>query len=117
MEKHLNNKWFVTATVFLILIAVAYILNSPSATSTKDNDSSSPEIERVYCPTETTFTEIWNHWSYEYINSNPYAGVDEQMDDWNALMVQNGCSEEWFDPLADLIEQQGASGTPVYWYE
>lgn len=37
------------------------------------------------------------------------------MSDWNALMVQNDCGEEWFDPLDDLIEQQTASATPVYW--
>jgi hypothetical protein len=74
-----------------------------------------PTKTETICPSESTFTNVWNDWSYNYINENPYNSVDEQMNDWNTLMVQNNCGDEWFDPLADLIEQQAASGTPVYW--
>ena len=72
--------------------------------------------EYVYCPTESTFTNMWNSWSFDYINENPYNRVDEQMQDWNTLMQLNGCGEEWLDPLTDLIEQQNNVGTPVHWY-
>lgn len=88
-----------------------------SKTPDKNDPPTELAIEYVQCPNEANFNEVWNQWSYEYINGNPYADVDEQMSTWNALMVQNGCPEHWFDPLSELIEQHGASGTPVYWYE
>ena len=81
-----------------------------------DTLNQTPAVEYVACPTEETFNQLWNQWSYEYINQNPYATIDDQMGAWNALMFQNGCGPEWYNPLSDLIEQQGASGTQVYWY-
>lgn len=68
------------------------------------------------CPTEENFNEFWNEWSLQYVNDNPYATVEMQMEDWNYLVNLYECGEAWFDPLANLIEQQATSGTPVYWY-
>ena len=82
-----------------------------------DNLVTEPEYDYVQCPTKDNFEQLWNIWSYEYINQNPDADVDTQMADWNSKIMTNGCGEEWLNPLADLIEQHGASGTPVYWYD
>lgn len=78
--------------------------------------SNSPPITTV-CPTESTFTEFWNAWSYQYLTDNPDADIDMQMQDWNTLVVINDCGKEWLNPLDEMIKQNGASGTPVYWYD
>jgi hypothetical protein len=108
------NRVVVASGVMMALVLlVGFIYLHDSSIATSENQRGLDST----CPTTDTFNTIWNQWSYEYINDNPYAVVDEQMDAWNAQMVQNGCSEEWLDPLADLIEQQAASSTSVYWYD
>jgi len=97
--------------VLTVVVIVCLYYNSQTPKITTEVITS----EQSECPTDATFTEMWNRWSFDYINENPMNGIEAQMQDWNTLMVQNNCGEEWFDPLADLIEQQRASATPVYW--
>ncbi len=79
---------------------------------------SSPQITVTgTCPTESTFTEFWNAWSYQYLSDNPNADIYMQMEDWNTLVVLNECGNEWLDPLDDIIKEYSASSTPVYWYD
>lgn len=83
------------------------------ATSNLDDS----DTKFLQCPTEGNFNDFWNAWSYEYLTKYPQSDVNIQMDTWNAWVTERGCSEEWLDPLDDVIEQYGESGTPVYWYK
>ena len=84
--------------------------------TTLENNNCDRELP--YCPTgPESFNAYWNNWSYDYITAFPDANVDTQMDAWNEMMLQNSCSEEWINPLNDLIEQQASSATPVYWHD
>lgn len=69
------------------------------------------------CPTEANFEEFWNAWSYQYLTDSPDADINMQMEDWNTLVVLNECGEEWLNPLDEIIKENGASSTPVYWYD
>ena len=113
LRNNMIQKILIAVLSFVAGIVVYQIfLLSEQTVATESGD----EVDYVRCPSEENFNEVWNYWSYEYINDNPDAGVDEQMGAWNTLMFQNGCGPEWFNPLSDLIEQHGASGTDVYWY-
>lgn len=63
-----------------------------------------PEYDYLYCPDEENFDRFWNAWSTTYLTNNPNVDVDTQMNDWNTLMIENGCGEQWLNPLDDLIE-------------
>jgi len=106
------NKLLATGVVAIVCIS-GYIYFTPD---TSKMITTTDEYDYVLCPTTNTFTTIWNTWSYEYLTDNPAVDVDTQMDAWNAKIITNGCDEEWLDPLDDLIEQESASATPVYWY-
>ena len=54
------------------------------------------------CPTDATFTAIWNTWSQEYLSENPGADGDDQVREWNMLMEGIGCPE-WVNPFEDAI--------------
>ena len=118
--KTLNKTDAVIGTTLLVLVIFVGVfilldLGISTKQTSPNEDTSAPEIQYVHCPDQENFTDVWNSWSYEYINDNPYNSVDEQMRDWNELMLNNSCGDEWLNPLDDLIEQQSASGTPVYW--
>jgi len=100
------------AVVILSIFSYAYF-----TAETIEVVATDAKYDYVQCPTTDTFTAIWNTWSYEYLTDNPGVNIDTQMDAWNAKIITNGCNEEWLDPLDDLIEQQAASSTSVYWYE
>ena len=108
----MKNKGIKISAIFLVLLVLGIVI---LLVVSSDSVAHNSNIGRTGCPTESNFTDVWNSWSYNYINKNPHNSVEEQMQDWNALMRVNECGEEWFDPLADLIEQQTASATPVYW--
>jgi len=62
------------------------------------------EQELPKCPTDAeSFAMYWNGWSADYLTYHPEADVDTQMDEWNIMMTQNDCGDEWIDPLDDLI--------------
>jgi hypothetical protein len=82
----------------------------------KQNEQES-DIKFLNCPYVGNFNDFWNTWSYEYLSKYPQSDVNMQMDAWNKWIIERGCSEEWLNPLDDVIKQYGASGTPVYWYE
>ena len=103
--------WLSGLGVCILLVVGIFVLAADTSSTT--TRAATPNHT---CPTEDTFNEFWNQWSFQYINDNPYATIEMQMEDWNYLVNLYECGEEWLDPLADLIEQQGASGTPVYWY-
>lgn len=100
--------------VFLIVFLVIYDLHYvPSVLDEKEKT----DIKFLQCPYTGNFTDYWNTWSYEYLTKYPQSDINMQMDAWNTWVIERGCSEEWLNPLDGLIEQYGASGTPVYWYE
>jgi|GEM_PF-3177140 len=105
------NKLLIAGTVVTLAI-FAYWYITPYNTSEAVMDDG---YDYVQCPTEDNFEMVWNIWSYEYLNANPGVDVDTQMAAWNAEVLGNGCNEEWLNPLDDLIAEQAASSTPVYW--
>lgn len=103
--------WLGGFSVCVLLIAGVLVL----AAENPETIATTAAPDRT-CPTEENFNEFWNEWSLQYINDNPYATVEMQMEDWNYLVNLYECGDEWLDPLSGLIEQHGASGTQVYWY-
>ena len=103
------RKLLLIATFLLVFTTSIFYLGNLNQTSTLSDKAS--------CPTESNFTEFWNAWSYQYLTDNPNSDIDMQMEDWNTLVVFHGCGEEWLNPLDEMIEEHGASSTPVYWYD
>lgn len=96
----MRNKIVIAIVAFIVGLTVydVFIVDLYVATKVPE------PVEYVTCPNEQNFNEVWNHWSYGYLVANPGVGIDTQMNDWNVLMVQNGCDEEWLNPLDDLID-------------
>ena len=80
-------------------------------------ESAESNVNFLECPYAGNFNDYWNAWSYEYITKYPQSDVNMQMDAWNDWITERDCNEEWLNPLDNVIEQYGASGIPVYWYD
>lgn len=87
-------KYSLFAVIFLVIGGYFYYI--PSSTLDSYQTTHEPEVEIVQCPSEENFTQVWNHWSKDFLIENPDAGDAEQIEGWNALMLQNGC-ENLFD--------------------
>ena len=117
------ESWIKTKKVLALLVLTTAILVVLFYVSSRPNNTELPlqladEVDTAkICPTESTFEEFWNAWSYQYLTDNPNADIDTQVEDWNTLVALNECGEEWLDPLDEMIKEYGASGSPVYWYK
>lgn len=114
MNEILDKRPVKYILIFLIVFLAIYVFYSlPTVLDRKEET----DIKFLQCPYSGNFTDYWNAWSYEYLTKYPQSDVSMQMDAWNAWVAERGCDEKWLNPLDDVIEQHGASGTPVYWYD
>ncbi len=72
-------------------------------------------IKKFVCPTEETFSDYWNTWSFDYLTMRPGVDIYTQLNDWRLFLESNECNLHWHRKIVDLIEQNSVSGTPVYW--
>jgi hypothetical protein len=113
MNKIIVKRLVKYILIFLVISIVIYSYYVPNTLENKEKS----DVKFLQCPQEGNFTDYWNAWSYEYLTNNPAADINIQMSAWNTMMANNECGSEWQNPLDSLIEQHGASGTPVYWYD
>ncbi len=71
----------------------------PSSTIDSYQATHKPDVEIVQCPSTENFTQVWNHWSKNFLVENPDAGDEGLIEGWNTLMVNNGCDGEWMNPF------------------
>jgi hypothetical protein len=112
-SKKLRILLVLTTAILTVLLYVSSRPNNVELTMQSTDEVTTAKI----CPTEANFEEFWNAWSYQYLTDNPDADINMQMEDWNTLVGLNDCGEEWLNPLEEMIKENGASGTPVYWYD
>jgi hypothetical protein len=60
------------------------------------------DSEAIICPTNGSFSEIWNTWSEGFLAENPGSGGEKQIKEWNELMIGIGCPA-WLHPLKNAI--------------